>query len=177
MPTRERALRVLREAGCPPEVVKHCQAVERKALGIARRIRARGHEVDLALVEIGALLHDIGRARTHGIRHGVIGADILRSKGLSEFARFAENHLGAGIPAAEARELGLPARDFMPKTLEEKIVVYADKLISGGSSTSYDEAIERFKGELGPNHPALRRFDVLHAEIQKLLGASEPDRP
>jgi uncharacterized protein len=168
--SREQALRTLRKAGCRSEVVEHCQAVARQALELAEKIQNRGHKIDLRLVEVGALLHDVGRARTHGIRHGIIGADILRDKGLERFACFAENHLGAGIPAAEAKGLGLPAKDFTPKTLEEKVVVYADKLVKGRRSTSYDEAVRWFKKELGPSHPALQRFEILHRDIQRLLG-------
>ena len=172
MLTRERALQVLREVGCSSEVINHCLAVEREALKIAREIRDNGHSVDLELVRIGALLHDIGRSRTHGISHGVIGGEILRSKGLGRFAGFAENHLGAGIPAEEASELGLPERDFLPRTLEEKIVTYADKLISRSRVISYDKALERFRRELGEHHPAVERFKPLHSEIERLKGRS-----
>ncbi len=143
--------------------------VERAALEIGRRIRANGHRIDLKLVSLGALLHDIGRARTHGIRHGIEGARILHKLGLGKFARFAERHLGAGIPANEARELGLAARDFVPRTIEEKVVTYADKLAMGGHKTSYKRALEWFRSELGPEHPGVERFKLLHAEIQKLL--------
>ena len=169
---RKEALRALQEAGCSREVIQHCLAVERISLRFARRIRANGHKLDLRPVSLGALLHDIGRARTHGIRHGVEGAKILRGLGLSKFARFAERHLGAGIPAGEARELGLPARDFMPRTLEEKVVTYADKLAMGHRTASYEGALEWFKSDLGATHPALERFKILHAEIQKLLERS-----
>jgi len=169
---REEALRALREAGCSREVIRHSLAVERISLRLARRIRANGHKLDLRLVSLGALLHDIGRARTHGIRHGVEGAKILRGLGLSKFARFAERHLGAGIPAEEARELGLPARDFMPRTLEEKVVTYADKLAVGHRAISYEGALEWFKSDLGAMHPALERFKILHTETQKLLEKS-----
>jgi len=148
-------------------------AVERKALELARRIEENGHAVDLKQVELGALLHDIGRARTHGIEHGVVGGKILHKMGLDEFAWFAENHLGAGIPAREAKELGLPARDFMPRTLEEKIVSYADKLVIGGQSATYGQALEWLKSEFGPEHPAIRRFKALHAEIQRLVSSGE----
>ncbi len=170
MLTRERALQVLREEGCSPGVVNHCLAVEREALKIAREISDNKHSIDLKLVEIGALLHDVGRSRTHGVSHGVIGGEILRSRGLGEFAGFAENHLGAGIPAEEARELGLPERDFLPRTLEEKVVTYADKLISRGHTISYDEALDRFKREFGARHPAVERFKALHSEIHGLKG-------
>ena len=166
---RENALRALREAGCSREVIQHCFAVERISLKLARRIRANGHKLDLRLVSLGALLHDIGRAQTHGIKHGVEGARMLQELGLGNFARFAECHLGAGIPAGEARELGLPARDFMPQTLEEKVVAYADKLVMGHRPASFERALEWFKSELGQTHPALDRFKALHAEIQDLL--------
>ena len=94
----------------------------------------------------------------------------MRKFGLTDFVQFAEHHIGAGIPAAEAKELGLPERDFMPHTLEEKVVTYADKLVTGGRIGLYEEALERFKSELGPAHPAIKRFEALHTEIQKLLG-------
>ena len=148
------------------EVVRHCLAVERVSLKLARKIRENGHKVDLKLVGLGALLHDIGRAKTHGLMHGVEGAKILRGLGLGRFAGFAEHHLGAGIPAGEAEELGLPARDLMPRLLEEKIVTYADKLLMGSRAATYERALEWF----GSAHPAVERFKALHAEIQGLLG-------
>ncbi|MDI6642842.1 MAG: TIGR00295 family protein [Candidatus Hodarchaeaceae archaeon] len=165
---REDALRALREAGCSKEVIWHCLAVERTALSIAKQIRTNGHKIDLKLVSRGALLHDIGRTKTHGIMHGVEGARILRNIGLRGFVRFAECHLGAGIPASEAKELGLPARDFIPRTLEEKVVTYADKLAMGRRRTSYERALEWFRSELGPKHPAVERFKKLHLEIENL---------
>jgi len=168
--THEQALHVLHEAGCSPEVIRHSLAVERKALEIAKRISENGYAVDLKLVELGAILHDVGRAKTHGIEHGIRGAEILRRKGLGKFAGFAEGHIGAGIPAVEAKELGLPERDFMPRTLEEKIVAYADKLVVGAGSVPFEEAREQLKAQLGADHPALKRLDALRAEIQKLQG-------
>lgn len=165
---RERALRALSGAGCSKQVIQHCLTVEREALKIARKIKETHHTIDLNLVSVGALLHDIGRAKTHGIQHGVIGGQTLREMGLGEFARFAENHIGAGIPAVEAKALGLPARDFVPQTLEERVVTYADKLAMGSRSTSYDRALEWFRSELGPEHPSIERFKKLHLEIEKL---------
>lgn len=170
MLNRERALRALRDAGCSKQVVEHCLVVESKALEIAKKIAKNGHKIDLKLVEIGALSHDIGRSRTHDVRHGVIGGEILRHMSLGEFAGFAENHIGAGIPASEAKALELPPRNFMPRTLEEKVVTYADKLMSGKREISYEKAVEWFKTELGENHPSLGRFETLHSEIKKLAG-------
>lgn len=165
---RDRALLALQEAGSSESVIRHCLTVERTALLIANRILASGHEIDLQLVSVGGLLHDIGRSRTHTIEHGVEGGKILRKMGLKDLARFAEHHIGAGIPAEEARELGLPARDFIPETIEEKVVAYSDKLVIRSRRVSYKEALRAFKSGLGPKHPAVERFRRLHDEIQDL---------
>lgn len=140
------------------------------AVKIAKKIEKNGHRIDMKSVSMGALLHDIGRAKTHGIEHGVAGAETLRKMGLGKFAKFAEIHIGAGIPAAEAKELGLPAKDFVPRTLEEKIVTYADKRISRNREISYEDAVRWFKTEFGNDHPSVGRFEALHSEIKRLMG-------
>lgn len=165
----EEAVRILRRAGCAENVIKHCLAVRDVALLLAKRIRENGHKVDLELVELGALFHDIGRSKTHGISHGVVGGEILRGLGLERLAPFAENHIGGGIPAEEARELGLPPKDYFPGSLEEKIVAYADKLVEGERVIRFEEALESFKRRLGSGHPAIERLLRLHREISGLL--------
>jgi len=164
---REEALEILRRAGCPKEVIEHCLAVEREAMKLAQEI-SRFRKVDLETVSIGSLLHDVGRAKTHGILHGVEGGRILREMGAERFSSFAENHLGAGIPAEEAVELGLPPRNFLPRTLEEKIVTYADKLVMGKEVVPFERVLESFKSELGENHASIRRLESLHKEIEAL---------
>ncbi len=82
--------------------------------------------------EQGAMLHDIGRSRTHDIRHAQCGADLVREMGLGEdLARIVECHTGAGLTADECTLLGLSPRDCIPATTEEKIVTHADNLIAG----------------------------------------------
>lgn len=172
MVTRERALLILREAGCSKRVIRHCLAVERTALLIANRIITNGRRLDLDLVSVGGLLHDIGRSKTHGIEHGIEGGRILRGMGLEDLARFAECHIGAGIPAEEAKKLGLPARNFLPRSIEEKVVAYADKLVFGNRVGTYDEALKTFKSDLGPKHPAISRLVRLHNEIQGFMNGN-----
>lgn len=155
---------VLIKAACPAEVVAHCCAVSRLAVSLAERFR---EPVDRELVRLGGLLHDIGRSRTQGIGHAIAGVEIGRSLGLAEgILKIIERHIGAGITAAEARRLGLPARDFLPLSKEEKIVSYADNLISGERELSYAEALDRFKRILGPDHEGVDLFREQHAEIR-----------
>jgi len=115
-------------------------------------------------------LHDIGRSKTHSIEHGVVGAEILRDLGFDErLALIAERHIGAGITKEEAIELGLPPKDYLPVTLEEKIVAHADNLIFGTERVEIDAVIEKFEKRLGKNHPSIRRIILLNDEINSLL--------
>lgn len=142
------AIDLLRKSGCSPDVIEHCLAVAAYAREIAIDIRNCSREkkaqvkIDIDLVYIGGLLHDIGRSRTHGISHAVEGAKIAIENGLDEkLINIIERHIGAGITEEEAVALGLPAKDYMPLTLEEKIVAHADNLISGTKIGSIDELV------------------------------------
>lgn len=119
----------------------HSRSVADKALEIADRHPELG--IDREFLEEAAMLHDIGIIRTdapgiecHGtepyIRHGVIGAEMLRREGLPRHARVCERHTGAGLTEREivAQDLPLPHQDFLPETLEEQLVCYADKFFS-----------------------------------------------
>jgi len=145
--------------------------VTRLALEMAGRLRSRGLEVDVGLVEAGALLHDIGRGRTHDANHSAVGGRMIRELGLpEELARIVDRHIGAGIPAAEARKLGLPKGVYMPETLEEKLVAYADKLVCGSRVVDIGVTIDDFASRLGAGHPAIQRLRGLHEEMSGLLG-------
>lgn len=170
LPSRRRAAQLLEEAGCSENVIRHCKAVSRLAVKIAKRVREAGLPIDLKLVEVGGLLHDIGRARTHDVDHVVEGSKIAVSLDLPEpIVRIIERHIGAGIKSEEASKLGLPKKDFIPQTLEEKIVAYADKLVEGEGYLSFDVVLERYSEELGPSHPAVDRLKRLHEELTPFL--------
>ena len=95
-------------------------------------------------MEVGALLHDIGRSTTHGIHHAIAGADIARKLGLpSEVVSIIERHIGAGLSKKEAAILGLPKKDYLPVTLEEKIVTHADNLIEDNKKVPISYEIKK----------------------------------
>jgi len=164
LPTPEECIEILKSAGCSDNVIEHCKRVRDVALKIAECTGA-----NKKIVEVGALLHDIGRSKTHSIRHGIEGARIARKLGLPDvIVRIIERHLGAGIPKEEAKKLGLPERDFIPRSLEEKVVAHADNLIEYNRIIRVEEEIERQmrKG----NIDYARRLRELHDELSKLCG-------
>ncbi len=153
---------------CPKDVVDHSMAVSRNSLLIAKEIGGRGHKVDLEFIEVAALLHDIGRSRTHGIRHGIEGSRILKKENLGQFSRVCETHIGGGITEDEAVEVGLPKKNYLPETLEEKIIAHADNITGGTETVPIEKTLEKLRGRLGADHPAINRVRELNDFIMNL---------
>ncbi|HZD42828.1 MAG TPA: HD domain-containing protein [Methanomicrobiales archaeon] len=134
----ERCEGILVSEGADERLLAHCRAVRETA-----REWENSPLVQADLLEAGALLHDIGRTRTHTMAHAEEGADLCRSLGLSEeIARIAERHIGAGLTPDECCLYGLLPRDCMPETLEERIVANADNLVEGAEETSVYRLLE-----------------------------------
>jgi len=175
-------IRILRNAGVSEDDIRHCIKVAEKALEITERIEdSAAIKLDRDLIVRGALFHDLGKAKTHEIEHGRIGAEIGRRLGLpEEITDIMEKHIRGGLTEEEARELGLPVKDYTLKRLEEKIVIYADRLvdiITDGIVEIKDEseAEERFEDILktypkySKNEKTLQRYLGYHREIQRLI--------
>jgi uncharacterized protein len=166
--TRDDAVKLLEESGCAPNVIQHCREVASLAIEVAVNIKIAGHEVNLELVEVGALLHDLGRCRTHGITHAVEGFELAKSSGVEpEVAEILKRHIGAGISKEEARQLGLPEDDYFPRSLEEKIVTHADNLVKGTKRITIDERIALMRKK-EVSEQVILRIKSLADEIEEL---------
>ena len=129
-------------------------------------------EVDPVFVEEAALLHDIGvvhceAPRIHClgnhayIEHGYLGAEILRQEGLPKHASVAERHTGTGITLEQIirENLPLPLQDYSPRTLEEKLICYADKFYSK-THLGEDKPMSKIRQHMWKyGSDAIRRFD------------------
>jgi uncharacterized protein len=175
-------IKILQDAGLCAEDLDHSLKVAGKALEIARRIVAASKTpVDMELVGRGALFHDLGKARTHAMEHGKIGAEMGAALGLPvAITDIMEKHIRGGLSAEEATELGLPVKDYTLRALEERIVIYADRLVDilwDGlvKVDSAQDAEDRFIAILtdnikyGKNAQTLERYRGYHNEIQGLM--------
>ncbi|MBE3116758.1 HDIG domain-containing protein [Candidatus Bathyarchaeota archaeon] len=168
LPSREQAIEILRKNQCSTRVINHCQAVAALAVELAKQLETKNCKVDLELVEIGALLHDLGRSKTHTVDHAIVGAKIAESLELPQpVISIIKRHVGAGITAQEAQWLGWPKDVYVPATLEEKIVSYADKLIDGSRKVPIDLTIKQL--QMDQKSDAAERVRKLHEEITSLL--------
>ena len=126
-------------------LLAHSRQVADRALAILRLHPEWVEQglVDPAFVEEAAMLHDIGVVLcdapkihckgTHAyIEHGYLGAEILRQEGLPKHAAVAERHTGTGITMEQImrEQLPIPLQDYTPRTLEERLICYADKFYS-----------------------------------------------
>ncbi|MDE6290169.1 MAG: HDIG domain-containing protein [Muribaculaceae bacterium] len=155
-------------------LLTHSGMVARKALAVADAARL---DIDRDFVYNASMLHDIGIFRCdapgiycHGaepyIRHGVIGAELMRREGLEEYARVCERHTGSGLTAKEIAETGmpLPPMDFLPETLEEKLICYADKFFSKSGDPKEEKSLDRVRRSMSKfGSDSLARFDALHS--------------
>lgn len=155
-------IELLERENTPENVIQHCISVCKKAMSIASNFE----DADRDLIRKGALLHDIGRSRTHGITHAVEGVEIAREYGYPDgVLNIIERHIGAGITPEEAEKLGLPKKSYVPQTLEEKIVAHADNLISGTQEVDIDFVIEKWKRTIKDSDDNIERLIKLHDEL------------
>jgi len=170
---------ILRKAGMSDGDVTHSVHVAEKALEIAQRIG--GKTINYELVGRGALFHDLGKTKTHEMEHGKLGAELgCELKLPKDICDIMEKHIRGGLTEPEARELGLPVKDYTLRRLEERIVIYADRLVDiiydgivtlkseSESETRFEEILRTYP-KYGKNAITLERYLGYHREIQGLM--------
>lgn len=165
IPTHDECIQILKDAGATPELIEHAEAVAKLAMEIADLIMG----TNIELVEAGALLHDIGRTKTNGIDHGVVGAEIALELELPEpLQKIIKNHIGAGITEEDALELELPPANYIPQSVEEKIVAHSDNLVEGKERIVVEKNMMKFIDN--EDYRIARRIINLHNKLSELAG-------
>ena len=164
----------------------HSRAVADKALRICD-----AHPelmLDRQFIEEAAMVHDIGifRCDAPGIQcygtepyicHGQLGAAIMRAEGYPRHARVCERHTGAGLTVEEIVSQQLPItippppegtgisfwEPFLPETLEEQLICYADKFFSK-TRLETEKTVEQAERSLAKfGKTGVLRFQQWHA--------------
>lgn len=133
-------------------LVTHCNLVTEKALKIAQNHKEL--LPDLTFIEEAAMLHDIGIFKTNApdlycfgeypyLCHGYLGREILINEGYPDHGLVCERHTGVGITTEEiiANQLPLPLRDYMPVSVEEQIICFADKFFSKSGDLYHEKTV------------------------------------
>ncbi len=171
-------IETLKKAGVPVEAVSHSIEVARKALEISSRVKI---SVNRKLIILGGIYHDLGKSKTYGMQHGEIGAQMAKELNLGdEIIQIILKHIRGGLTEPEAVELGLPVRDYTLKTPEEKIVIYADRMVdiyTDGivpnadkkyAETRFVEILNQYE-KYGKNPVTMQRYICLNREIHEWM--------
>ena len=138
-PMRITGVALMAEVGVPLYKIHHSLVIADVAALMGREVQSQlGVKVNIETAEIGALLHDVGISQESddaSPEHAYIGGQIALAAGFSpEIARCIELHDCGGFVKEVVQELDLPRSvkkdDLLPETWEEKVVCYADLIIS-----------------------------------------------
>ena len=136
LPDFQTCLGWLQEQGTSSLLLLHVQMVAACAYRLAERLRAAGEDVDPVLAHRGGLLHDLAKLSAKYTQpshnHGTYAAKLLRQKNQPALAEIAERHLLFSMLGDG------PA----PRTWEEKLVFFADKLVEGAHIVSIQNRLE-----------------------------------
>src|SRR5271169_161739 len=168
IPSAQEALALHKKYGSNDRIVGHCQASAAISRLLCEKAASQGNLANTDAAVAGALLHDIGRSKTQTVDHGRVGAGILEKEGVDGVVvEIVRRHVGAGISPEEAVSLGFPPGDYIPRTLEQKIVCFADKLLDGDKARPFEEEVKRFVKK-GHDVQRLRR---LKEDVEAAVGA------
>ncbi|TFF98330.1 MAG: HDIG domain-containing protein [Promethearchaeota archaeon] len=171
LPGKTEAFELMEKLNLPYAIKKHSIKVAEEALKIANKITKVN--INKSLVKIGGLLHDIGRSKTHGFDHALQGAEIIRNEGFSEkLARICETHILGGLDEQDTQELGLPEKNYIPQSIEEKIVCLADKRILGDKKVSINMRFNRWFKRYGKTKLLIKskeRIQKFQKELNNLM--------
>lgn len=150
----------------------HSLIVREIALQLGEKLIKKGIKINLKLVEVGALVHDIGcydcyesrPGKNIYIEHGKMGYQILKKEKFDEeITRMAKIHLGVGLTKENIIKNKLPLKKehCIPITLEEELVAYADNFHSkaGPKFLNFKEARERLLSFLFDSSIIFDRFE------------------
>jgi uncharacterized protein len=175
LPSEEEALELLTKYGVDKNVIEHSKAVYKKAIEIAEKIIRKGlTTVNIGLIKASALLHDIGRYNENSIRHGLVGGELLRKLGYSSIlARIVERHVLCGISEEFAKKFEFPNRQFIPETIEELIICYADKIVAGKRLVDLKTRFSHWIRKYGKNpllDESIKRTKNVEKKVLELMG-------
>ncbi|MGV9199662.1 MAG: HDIG domain-containing metalloprotein [Promethearchaeia archaeon] len=174
LPSKRTALKLLRKYHIKISIRHHSIEVANTAQELMAKIKnIEKLKINRDLVIIGALLHDIGRSRTHTLKHAYLGGKIVKSLGYSKkLARICETHVLGGLDKKDAEKANLPSKNFLPETIEEKLVCLADKMTMGKNRVTIEERFKYWFSKYGKSELLLEsknRVEKIEQEIKTLM--------
>jgi len=172
LPTKEECYNLLKEYHVPRNVVAHSENVAKVSIFLAKKLKDKGQDVNIELVERAALLHDLVRIcdfksfeKDHFKDFGFEITDDeyeemkkVREKFIDQhhaeacFDILKEQYPELALVIKKHRYIYIMSKNDKPKTWEEKIVYYADKRVKHDEIVSLKDRLD--DGEKRNHHMA-----------------------
>ena len=143
-----------------PHILRHSEVVTEVALILGRRLNDHGQNLDLTLVEAGALLHDIAKSMCLDTKenHAISGGDLLGDLGYSAVADIVRQHICLDREVVQSDVI-----------TEAAVVNYADKRVKHEEIVNIEERFRDVKERyLGKFPQFADRFKEVFLETQRL---------
>jgi uncharacterized protein len=163
-PSRQECFELIRRYEMLPHIVRHSELVADVALLIARKLNSGGEHLDLALVEAGALLHDI--AKTMCIKtnenHAQTGGELLAALGYPAVADIVRQHIRLDPHTGDPRAV-----------TEVELVNYADKRVKHEEVVDIGErfrdVLKRYAKKLPGLEPRLKKVQLETERLEERI--------
>ena len=173
MITYTQALSLIKKYKLPEVTVSHSKGVSQICFEIANAILGKnpGIGINPEKVRIAGLLHDIGRSKSG--THEMNTMEILQAEDLPDIAEIAAH----GFLFEYYKLQGQEKNDYLPKTLENKIVVLSDMYYNQNQERvtldeRFDDILKRYSEDpefIKIVQLAKPRMEALEREILALM--------
>jgi len=158
VPSEEECYALLKHANTPVKVIKHCKQVAMLGCAIGKHLIKSGCQINLGLIRVAGLLHDIAKGEAH---HAVVGARMLVN--YPEVAEIVAEHMDICLN--------------LDRPLTEKEIVYlADKLVIDEQVISlqvrFSGPLEQHKDDQEIFSKIKRRFynaELIQTRIEQII--------
>jgi uncharacterized protein len=159
IPSRETCLHLMEQKGMLPQIRGHSLQVCRVALCLGENLISHFQELNMGLIEAGALLHDI--AKTECIKskgnHVLIGAEMVRTLGFHSVARIVAHHVHL--------ENEFPRNGSIDEVV---LVHYADKRVLHEEVVDLEERFAYLTKTYGSSDEVVKRIETLYQDTLQL---------
>jgi putative nucleotidyltransferase with HDIG domain len=158
IPSREECLALMEDQGMLPNIRSHSLQVARVAHTLTHHLLPAHPHLDMALVEAGALLHDIAKTECLKTkkRHTERGAEILIERGFPRLAEIVAQHVRLSDGHGNRKSVS-----------EVEIVHYADKRVLHEDIVDLFTRFEDLKTRYGRTPRERELIEALYADSLK----------
>jgi len=160
----EECLKMMDEYNMPQHIKNHSFKVRDISVYLANELNKKDLSLDVKLIEVSALLHDIGKIHCVNTdeRHDYFGANILRELGYDRIAEIIEGHVNL-------------EKDY-EGIVEDEVVNYSDKRVMHDKIVTLSERFEdialRYSAEIDKINLTKKYATILEKKIFKNLDFS-----